>query len=513
MRNLPIKITRERLILVILAAIALGLRVWNLPGSLHFLGDQGRDALIVAKIFQEGDLVFIGPVTSVGNMYLGPFYYYFMLPFLWLSYPSPLGPAFAMAIFGVATVLGLYLWGRKLVGERAGLIAGLLMTFSVVAISLSRFSWNPNLAPFVSLAMMYATYLAWQKNPKYWLLVGLLFAILLQLHYVTILAGAAAVVIWLISFGQRFRSKKLQPLVMPTIGALAILVISFVPLLLFDFKHDWTNFKALGSLLTSDQNFTQAEQRLGGLETVIRETHGRAMHVLFEFTIGKQRQLNSLLLLITILLTGLFVYRDHKKHQPQAGVIVVIVWLLVGVLGLSFYQHSVFDHYIAYLFPATFLLFGYVFDQLIKLHKLNLIIFVGFLVFYLRYNVGQYSFQPSGPTINQLSEAAAAIHARIDAGENYTLILLSSSKDLYGMNYRYYLRTIPDKSPLSPEEHARAKKLVIIDEERVAEDPLALPIYEIVTFGPSQSLTKFQLSNGTEVMILEKRGQSAEGEV
>lgn len=499
--------------MVVIAALSLVLRVWNLPGSLHFLGDQGRDALIVSKIFQEGDFVFIGPVTSVGNMYLGPFYYYFMLPFLWLTYPSPLGPAYAVALFGVATVVGLYYWGKHLVGGRAGLIASVLMTFSAVAISLSRFSWNPNLAPFISLAMMYATYLAWQKNPRFWLLVGGLFAVLMQLHYVTLLAGVAAVIIWGISFIQKYRSHQLRSLILPTVGALIIFGTSFTPLLLFDYKHDWINLSALQSLLTSDQNFTQAEQKLGGLKTVVRETQGRAMHVLFEFTIGKQRQLNSWLLITVTALTGWFLYLDRKKYWQLKGALVVVIWLVVGVIGLSFYQHSVFDHYIAYLFPATFLLFGYIFDRLMKFHKIFAIILFAFLAFYLQYNVSRYHFQPSGPTLNQLAEAAAGIHAQLEPHENYIVILLSSSKDLYGMNYRYYLHTSPEKAPLPPENYSAASKLVIIDEERVAADPLALPIYEIVTFGPTQLITKFQLSNGTEIMILEKDIQSVEGEV
>src|SRR5690606_24275698 len=85
-------------LMIAIVVVGAGLRLYNLPHTAQFLGDQGRDALIVSRIFKEGDLVFIGPVTSVGNMYLGPLYYYFMLPFLWLSYPSPLGPAYGVAI-------------------------------------------------------------------------------------------------------------------------------------------------------------------------------------------------------------------------------------------------------------------------------------------------------------------------------------------------------------------------------------------------------------------------------
>ena len=95
---------------VALAIMLIGgfLRLYRVPDTLMFLGDQGRDALIVARIFKEFDPVLIGPVTSVGNLYLGPLYYYFMLPFLWLSYPSPLGPVYAVAIFSTLNLFLLY---------------------------------------------------------------------------------------------------------------------------------------------------------------------------------------------------------------------------------------------------------------------------------------------------------------------------------------------------------------------------------------------------------------------
>jgi len=237
------------------------------------------------------------------------------------------------------------------------------------------------------------------------------------------------------------------------------------------------------------------------------------MHILFEFTVGKLRQLNSLLVFTTIILSSFFLYQGQLKKQDQSGILIIIAWLATGVIGLSFYQHSVFDHYIAYLFPATFLLYGFIFDRIIKVHKLGIMCLIGFALGFLQYNFSLYNFQPSGPTLDQLKEAANSIHSRVKPGEKYAMILLSSSKDLYGMNYRYFLHTDLSKLPVFPENHGLATKLIIVDEERVAADPLALPIYEIITFGDKQVTEEYQLPSGTEVIILEKRGQSSERDV
>ena len=191
------------ILLLLILVVSIFLRFYNLKDSLMFQGDQGRDALVVANIFKNHDPVFIGPVTSIGNMYLGPFYYYFMLPFLRLTYPSPMGPVYAVAAVGVLTVILFYFLMRKIFDRHSVLLATIFLALSHTAVNLSRFSWNPNLAPFFSLLMFYFTYLAWKKDERYWLLVSAMFSVLIQLHYVTLLAGLGSGLIYLISLKEK----------------------------------------------------------------------------------------------------------------------------------------------------------------------------------------------------------------------------------------------------------------------------------------------------------------------
>jgi hypothetical protein len=46
-----------------------------------FLGDEGRDALVLLRLFRNFDIPFLGPTASVGGFFLGPFYYYLIAPF------------------------------------------------------------------------------------------------------------------------------------------------------------------------------------------------------------------------------------------------------------------------------------------------------------------------------------------------------------------------------------------------------------------------------------------------
>lgn len=130
--------TEFGLLTIILLLSAL-LRFYRLDEYMQFLGDQGRDAILIKDILVNHHIVAIGPPSSVGTIYLGPLYYYMMalvmLPF-WLN---PVAAAGMAALIGVATVFLIYYLGREWFGVKAGLIAAFLYAISPVTINYSRF--------------------------------------------------------------------------------------------------------------------------------------------------------------------------------------------------------------------------------------------------------------------------------------------------------------------------------------------------------------------------------------
>jgi 4-amino-4-deoxy-L-arabinose transferase-like glycosyltransferase len=495
------------IILAVILLIAVFFRFWNLPNTLQFQGDQGRDALIVSRIFKESDLVFIGPVTSVGNMYLGPLYYYFMLPFLWLTYPSPLGPAYAIAVIGVLSVYLTYRWGKELVCEQGSLIASFLFAVSATAVFFSRFSWNPNPAPLISLVMIYGTYKAWKSHPKYWLLVGLAFSILIQLHYLTLLSLGGAGIIWLLQCIELIKHRsqqlpKLKHFMMATLGAVAIFLVSLLPLVLFDWKHEWLNGKALANIFVGEEAFISEQTRSLSQKVVetLKETHGRSLHILFETTIGEHRLLNTTLLVLVLGICGWLLRQTQRPYW--SGLAVILAYLVTGILGTALYEHTVFDHYIAYLFPVAFLVLGVVLSWLNK-RRIGVMLSLLFILFFTGYNLKKMPIQSSNWTIFEMQTVTDSINQVLEPGEAYSLILLSESKDLYAQNYRYFLSTT-DTPPLPPERAGEAETLVVINEEHV-ENVGYLPIYEIATFPEKNPSEVYTIDHGPEIIIFRKQ--------
>jgi 4-amino-4-deoxy-L-arabinose transferase-like glycosyltransferase len=504
------RLSAQTTTLLILFVIGSFLRLWNFSNTLQFLGDQGRDAIIVKHIIKDFDPVLIGPVTSTGNMYLGPLYYYFMAPFLAISYPSPLGPAYGVAILSIITLVALYYLSKEFVGETAALIATWCFSISAVVITYSRFSWNPNPAPFFSLVLIWSVYRALRKSPWYWVLSSVCIAVLIQLHYVTLLTLPATGIFWLYDLYLKWKLLKAAPknqqavrsfqaLLQSTVVAIVLFLIFLSPLVLFDFRHQFLNWHSFQNFVKESQGTVNSTTLMSRFTKIAMETHGRSLQALFEVSIGQNRTLNTLLIFVVF---GIMLWTiiKSKPNPHRLGQIILLTYMVISIVGLAFYRGSVFVHYIAYLFPITFLLFGVVLAQLSRKFVGALLAGV-FLIGFGWWNFHHMPLKSLGWTVTKMENVSKTIYQRVKPGEKYNLVLLSSSHDLYAQNYRYFL-VASDKPPVNTDDFAQAHTLFIINEERVQTNVTQLPIYEIQVFPNKKVSEVYTIPNGPEITVL-----------
>ncbi|MBP6045415.1 glycosyltransferase family 39 protein, partial [Candidatus Woesebacteria bacterium] len=172
---------------LILVAIGAFLRLHLIYETATFLGDQGRDAIVMRNIATLRDLPALGPITSVGSIYLGPLYYYMMAPWLWLSIFNPIGPAVGIALITSAALFLQYIAVKEMVNKQTALLSVAFATFSWVLVEYSRFSWNPNLLPQTTLFVAYTLYkIVKTKKLRYFILHGILLSLAIQLHYLAV---------------------------------------------------------------------------------------------------------------------------------------------------------------------------------------------------------------------------------------------------------------------------------------------------------------------------------------
>src|SRR3990167_7740386 len=133
-----INILSNNWVLVITLIAGIFLRFYKLYGFTTFLGDQGRDAIVVKRILTMEHFPAIGAPTSIGQVYLGPFYYYFIAPWLWFSNFDPIGPAIGVAIISSIFIILCYIAIKDIFDKKTALFSSILITFSSVIVEFSR---------------------------------------------------------------------------------------------------------------------------------------------------------------------------------------------------------------------------------------------------------------------------------------------------------------------------------------------------------------------------------------
>ena len=336
-----------------------------------FLGDEGRDVLVVYNIL-HGKLTLLGPTSSVGGFFLGPIYYYFMAPFLWLFNYNPVGPAVMVALFGVATVWLIYKFCSDLFNKRVGLIAALLYAISPLVIAYSRSSWNPNPLPFFSLLSLFTLYKGIvKKSYKLIFASGILLGISMQLHY---LAMFLAFIIFLYIlfteiFVERFNLKKLLlSLIKKYSLVLSGFVIGWLPFLAFELRHGFLNIKKIFDFVFSGGNAGENTNFFVNLYDVFFRLFAR---LITSFPPIEQLELynkqtlliwTGLALMLAVLSTVVLLQNLIKSYKNKSvdfqKYLLLSLWFFVGILLFGFYKKSIYDYYFSFMFPVPFIMLG-----------------------------------------------------------------------------------------------------------------------------------------------------------
>ncbi|MGI6278905.1 MAG: glycosyltransferase family 39 protein, partial [Patescibacteria group bacterium] len=160
------------LLFLLLLIVSLGVRYYRPKALTIFLDDQARDVLVAAQVLKEGRIPFIGPMASIGSLYLGPLFYWLITPFLWLANFDPVGPILLVAFLGWLANIVLFFLLEKYFNLRSAFIGAFLYALSPLIIHNSRFIWNPNPVPLFSLTFLWFFLEFWERGrPKslFWL--------------------------------------------------------------------------------------------------------------------------------------------------------------------------------------------------------------------------------------------------------------------------------------------------------------------------------------------------------
>lgn len=492
----------HHLILIIILAVAAFMRLYRISDYLTFLGDEGRDVL-VAKHILEGDLTLLGPRASAGDFFLGPIYYYFMAPFLWLFHYDPVGPAIMVGLAGVITVFLIYWITKEFFSQKAGIFASALYAVSPLVLAFSRSSWNPNLMPLTTLFMLYLLYKALlNKSVKLFLVVGIIYGVAMQLHYIEIFV--APIMFFFVLIGQflvKGKSKIKSTLVYYlTLGG--GFLIGWSPFLAFEFLHGFPNLRAIsGFIFGSTSQGHVGNTFFGVMAEVFYRIFSR---LLYRFPLQEQvpsiERLNTLpwqiLVLATAAVSILLLFRVKNK----LAMLLCVLWLLFGVILFGYYKKPIYDYYFQFLFPLPFILLSNALEQIysIKLLKPTAkIIVVGFVIWLIYFNLLGAPFNyAANKQKEQMKMISEFVLSKTD-GKPFNFALITPGNSDHA--YRYYFE-LAGQNPVTlerfeedPDRTSVTDQLLIVCEVSNCK-PHGNPLWEVAGFGRGEIEGKWKVS-------------------
>ena len=410
---IPKKDNRKFFALVIAFLVFAFFRFYRLDERIGFGWDQERDAQTVKEIL-SGNLTLIGPrVIGPSGFYLPPYFFYLLAPFYALTNLHPTATInFLVFVNSVFFILS-YAILKKIVDFKVALIALLIWAVNPFAVSMDTIAWNPVVIPLLSFVLFYFLWKYYQtKKMLFVFLSSLIFGLGISFHFQFIMYAP----IFLPVLGRPV--KKLAVLFLGT-------VIPFIPIVLFDLRHNFLNLKLLtdfGAAKTGSVGlaFLPVIERVGILMSGIS---GSALFGGF----------------VIVAIGVLLIYISFKERK-RMWYGFSLVWILSPIL-FSFFKDRPSEYYFNYLLPIAVIGVGYAISKLKKvwLYVALTIVTVGLGLKSLEYlkwtdNFGVLAKDRAVSTLKNLTQNSQPYYISFDVPLNedtgYRYLL-----KLYGFDY------------------------------------------------------------------------------
>lgn len=325
------------------------LRTWLLSKTIPFAWDQERDANVISKIIHGQSLPLIGPrVVGDNGFYLGPYFFYLLLPFYALASLNPIAITYFVVFVSIVFFVITYLSFKEIFNQKIALTFLLIWGVLPLTVNIDRIAWNPLLIP-----LCFSVIILLLKNIKnvysYYLLLGFILGITFHLHFQGIFY-----LIFTLAYLYKDNLKNIKKFPLVLLGFL----LSFAPLLIFDLRHNFIN-----SHLFVDFFFSPYS----------------APHSLLNFLpvwanfIGKFTGINNLIFAILIWLL-LLIFSTLKRKSTFFFASAVII--LITPIAFALYGQRPSEYYFSYLLPIIVLFISFAFS------KINLSSFVYMVIIF-----------------------------------------------------------------------------------------------------------------------------------
>lgn len=218
-------------------------RVWM--GSIPFMLDHARDALVVLEMINSKSPTLIGPAASIQGLFFGPLWYYLLLP-VYLIHYDPIISLLPVLLIG--TITFCLMW------RYYGIIAAVIVATTTTWIWTTTSAWNP--FPLTLSSLAYLLLLSWIVNTKNYsnkltffayCLLGL--AISSGFHF-----SSAYAIFYLPIMVVVVLLYRVRPTLLQMLGFVSALCALFVPQFAFELRNDWLQTRSVLRYFSSGES-------------------------------------------------------------------------------------------------------------------------------------------------------------------------------------------------------------------------------------------------------------------
>lgn len=359
--------------LLILIVATLILRIFKIEDLFYFTYDESIPAFVGRRAILWQHIPLIGGVTPFG-VHLAPYFYWFLTAILFVGKLNPIAWGWAGAAISTLTTFFSYIVGSTLVNRKVGITAAIFWAFSYLANVYDRHLWALYWGPLVSLIVLFSLYKIIKGYHKFVYLLGGILALGISADPSNIVFLLLAIIVWIIY--------KL-PLKKSTFLALGVIIFSFLPLVIFDIRHDFANTKPVIDFVKQGRNYPGFNlEKFTQNSLLFPRVFSRLIYTFSDYEISKQYSYCKdyvsekfqaipwyfvLLSLFTIVAIIFWSFRQQIKGSPWRLLSILVLLYFLGIqLYGTIFRADIFEHYITGLFAIFLLIFAKLVSDLPK---------------------------------------------------------------------------------------------------------------------------------------------------
>lgn len=436
--------------LIFILCSGIFLRFWHFSELFYFAIDEEKAAFIIRDIANLSHFPAAGHPSSIGFR-LGPLMYYLISPVYWLFSPSPIVWGYLGIAISAISMMLIYRLGA-IISHRAGLLSLLLYAYSYFTVLYDRRGWQLTFHSLITLTVLYCLLRIRSGRLRYWYILTAALIAASQFEVALVLLFPFVFIILVIERPNLpFRHIFI---------CLTALVLSHIPLFVFDLRHDFLNTRYLLNYFHEDAEIRISENvPLTGIRdrylahNLIPATFSRMLFPGSDTNIAvqyancpqylahKHRQISPAVVWpVVLFFFWLFLYamrnRTRSKTPKETIMRTAAVLFLVLFGATALYTYG-FDGEMAEYYFLTghayfFLVLGIVLSQIWKTRWCWTVVL--FLSLFIVHNSGKI-FQSTNPY--GFTEKTAAVRWAIEQTEQKPFILDSFQTCWYSGGYRY----------------------------------------------------------------------------